>query len=102
MAKAKAKAPDDLDRILRLAWEQALRGKGLDRHGGPLPWRDQPIIVMARLQGSNHGPLYQATKKLTESLRLVATDRHDQAKAELLGAIVYTAAAYLLLEEPNA
>ena len=53
----------------------------------------KPIMEIGRMVGSGY-PLGQAMKKAQESARMPP----DRAKAELLGAINYLAAAYLLLE----
>lgn len=84
-----------LARILQEAYLQASCGKGKERHATQNGFEDQPICVIQRLTGSNHFALGQAIKKAQESTRLP----HSAAKMELLGAIVYLAAAYLYLEE---
>ena len=83
-----------LEAVLSRAYEQAASGKGKERHATDLPFEDQPMQTIARLLGDNHGPLYQAMKKVQESVRM------DKNKAvhELLGAIVYIAGAVIALE----
>lgn len=83
-----------LRRVLALAVEQASVGKGKERHANGRPFDEQPIMEIGRMVGSGY-PLGQAMKKAQESARLP----NDRAKAELLGAINYLAAAYMLLEE---
>ena len=82
--------------VLEEAFRQAYEGKGRQRHGGNgLDFTDQPIFTIAR----DHGIGFltgQAAKKLAEShvLRELGSER---AENELLGAIVYTAAAIMAL-----
>lgn len=86
--------------ILREAFQQAAEGKGKERHAGGLPWKDQPILSMARLLKSPAGPAQQVIKKTQEAC-VSMRNRNDYkaAKAEMLGAIVYAAAVYRFLEE---
>lgn len=79
-------------KVLADAYKQTAGGKGAERHGGKLTWREQPIMTEQRQMGSPIGPIFQARKKLLESIRLASADP-KRAYAELLGAIVYTAAA---------
>lgn len=88
-----------LERVFALAVEQSQSGKGADRHGNGQSFDDQPIFTLNRPLGTNHGALFQVLKKTTESAKLASTGRVDMAKNELLGAMVYAAAAYLMLEE---
>jgi hypothetical protein len=86
---------EDLDRILALALEQAANGKGKERHGRKgETWDKQPIIRHQRAYGIG-GVLFQAAKKMEEAMEMEDSRR---ARFELLGAIVYIAAAYLFLE----
>lgn len=85
-----------LRRVYAAAVEQASAGKGKERHAlGEEAFEDQQIIEIGRRLGSNHFELGQAVKKAYESARLP----RERAKAELLGAMNYLAAAYLLLEK---
>lgn len=85
---------EDLDRILRLAYEQAATGKGKDRHGVKGErWSRQPIIRHQLAFGPGFA-LGQAAKKMEEAQYL----EPEAAKFELLGAIVYIAAAYRFFE----
>ena len=84
----------ELDRILSEARQQSSHGKGKERHATGEPWHKQPIVTMSEKFGTNHGPLFQAKKKINESIRLDS----KKAKHELLGAIVYIAAAIYLTE----
>lgn len=87
-----------LERVFALAVAQSRDGKGADRHGNGKPFEDQPIVRDIAELGSNHGAIAQVRKKALESTRLAATGRKDMAMAELLGAMVYAGAAYLILE----
>lgn len=89
-----AKGYEDLHQELTLAELQASLGKGLERHAGGKTFRNQPIMVTTRTVGLGF-PLGQAMKKIEESLRL----SHEQATAELHGAIIYLAAACLYHRE---
>lgn len=80
--------------VLQKALDQSQHGKGIERHGNGLPFLEQPIMNIARMVGTGY-QIGQAMKKGQESMRLPL----DRAQAELLGAINYLAAAYLLLEE---
>lgn len=80
--------------VLQLALDQSQNGKGVERHGNGLPFLQQPIMNIARMTGTGY-QIGQAMKKGQESMRLPA----DRAQAELLGAINYLAAAYLLIGE---
>jgi hypothetical protein len=80
---------------LDAALEQAQSGKGKERHAviGE-PWDRQQICEIARRTGCG-GPAYQVVKKTYEALRLPP----DRGMAEVLGAINYLTAIYLVLEE---
>lgn len=88
----------ELRRVLNLAHEQASQGKGKDRHattqGITGPFHEQPICSLGRIYGHGYN-CGQAAKKAHEAMELPT----ERAQDELLGAIVYLAAAYLLLEE---
>jgi hypothetical protein len=89
---------EELDRILELAFEQAANGKGNDRHGRKgEAWHEQPIIRHQKAYGIG-GALFQAAKKMEEAMEMADSSR---ARFELLGAIVYIAAAYRFLEIKN-
>lgn len=76
------------------ALEQAQSGKGKERHANQKPFTDQPILEITRMVGLGY-PLGQAMKKAQEASRLPS----HMAKAELLGAINYLAAAFISIEE---
>lgn len=84
-----------LRRVLDHALEQASVGKGAARHAQPgVPFEEQPLVQICQWLGSNHFALGQAIKKLTESSRLP----REAALREILGAINYAAAAFLVRE----
>lgn len=78
--------------VLAEAYKQTSAGKGRERHGRSLPWREQPMMTEMRQMQSPIGQLFQARKKLLESIKLAELDP-KRAYAEVLGAIVYAAAA---------
>jgi len=80
--------------VLQHALDQSQTGKGVERHGNGLPFLQQPIMNIGRMVGTGY-QIGQAMKKGQESTRMPK----DRAQAELLGAINYLAAAWLLLEE---
>jgi hypothetical protein len=75
---------------------QASEGKGAERHSMGESFEDQPICVLTRQLGLGF-PLGQAMKKIIESQKLSRFP--GRAKAELLGAINYIAAAVIVLDE---
>lgn len=89
----------DLRMVLERAYDQSARGKGKERHNsGDLPFLQQPIMEIGRMVGIGYHT-GQIMKKVQEATTMARRDQLDAAKAELLGAIVYSAAAYLLIEE---
>ena len=91
---------EPLYKTLHEAAFQASRGKGSERHAGGKAFIDQPIFTIAR----EHGLAFltgQAAKKLGEAHTLLSIFGEERAIAELYGAIVYTAAAALLLKEQS-
>lgn len=93
------KTRDVLMETLMKAHDQATKGKGRIRHNPKdLPFEEQKIMQFTRMLGIG-GPVFQVTKKSTEAVDLQKVGMPDKAKAELLGAIVYAAAAYIYLEE---
>jgi hypothetical protein len=84
--------------VLLQAYDQAARGKGVERHGGGgVPFHEQPMMTINRALGSTDGFVYQAHKKSLESTRL----DNDAAVRELLGAINYLAGAVIFLEDAS-
>ena len=91
----------DLERVLTLAYDQSARGKGKERHAKSRPFESQPIRTIPEMLGAREGLgglAYQVIKKVQESVGMTNRHRTTAAKAELLGAIVYAAAAYLHIE----
>lgn len=89
---------EQLALVLELALEQAQNGKGNARHEvGNAPFSEQPICELARLYGVGYN-FGQAAKKAHETNQLSS----QKAKtAELLGAIVYLAAAVIVIGESD-
>lgn len=85
-------------RTLQAAYHQATLGKGKERHGSDLPFDQQPIMAIARMQdGSIDGHLFQVMKKAQEAGRMAKRGDGEAATRELYGVIVYAAAAAMLL-----
>ena len=82
--------------VLLDAFTQASAGKGKERHACALPFDQQPMQKLADLYGPGF-VLGQAAKKSQESQRLP----YERARAELLGAIVYTAGAIIALDRAH-
>lgn len=80
--------------VLDAALEQAQAGKGKERHACGEAFHDQQIVQLGEWMSSTAFAVGQACKKSIESTRLPA----DRARAELLGAINYLAAAVILLD----
>jgi len=89
--------------ILAEALDQSQDGKGHERHAhsvdgeGDVPFSEQPIMVLGKTFGIGFD-LGQAAKKLHEAMHLPA----ERARKEILGAIVYAAAAAVLIEDTDA
>ena len=75
------------------AYQQAAEGKGKERHGFPGPFEDQPSVRDCIVMGPV-GPLFQARKKILESLRM----DDKAALRELYGAINYVAMACIAIK----
>lgn len=80
--------------VLVEAFDQAAHGKGKERHADAKPFVDQPMQQLIALYGPGFA-LGQAAKKSQESQRLP----YERARAELLGAIIYTAGAIIALDQ---
>jgi len=91
---------ESLAAVLDQALEQAQGGKGAERHASGEPFVEQPIVSICEDLGGPQFAIGQAQKKSREALRLP----HHRARAELLGAINYLAAAVIVLDraQPNA
>lgn len=79
---------------LDAALTQAQAGKGKERHACSEPFEEQQICQFTRQDGLGF-PIGQAKKKATESHRLPG----ERGENELLGAINYLAAAWLVRRE---
>lgn len=79
------------------AFRQASEGKGKERHGNGRPFLEQPIFTIAESHGAGF-LTGQAVKKLCETPGLYENKGADAAVRELLGAIVYSAAAVIYLQ----
>ena len=80
--------------VLELAVDQAANGKGKERHASGEPFDQQKICKISRAVGVGFA-LGQAIKKAEESVRL----NKESGLREILGAINYLAAAYIVLNE---
>lgn len=96
MTIAKMYAP--LRAILDAAYNQASLGKGKERHANDRPFMQQPIMEITRMHGLGF-VTGQASKKAQEAIGMVSRGEHAAAERELLGAIVYLAAAALRVRE---
>ena len=85
-----------LGHVLKQAYDQAATGKGKDRHvkHEAQAFEHQPICSLQRIYGSGYA-FGQVGKKMEESMRMDT----KAAVAELYGAIIYIAAAIIVLEE---
>lgn len=86
-----------LAEVLHRAYSQSARGKGKTRHANDKPFHEQPIMDIGRMSGIG-GHVYQIMKKAQEAGGMAARGQAEAAQAEFLGAIVYAAAAHLLLQ----
>lgn len=80
--------------VLMSAFHQAERGKGAERHANNLPFVKQTIFQTAGAHGLGF-LTGQAEKKAREAHVLLASKGDDACVRELLGAIVYLAAAVI-------
>lgn len=86
---------ESLGDVFFSALRQAVEGKGRERHAEEgEAYEDQIICEVARRVGLGY-PLGQAVKKIYESQRIGGVRGMD----ELLGAINYVAAAYIVMQE---
>ena len=90
----------DLARILSGAFDQSARGKGRERHANSKPFKNQPIMEIARMTGID-AHSYQIMKKAQEASSMFKRGDFEAAKAEFRGVIIYAAAAILLAEEQS-
>ena len=87
--------------VLDAAFEQSSAGKGKERHANGRPFDRQPILEISRMVGTGYAT-GQVMKKCQEAHAMAARGEHDRAIAEMLGAIVYSAAAAVLMAEAKA
>lgn len=83
--------------VLDRAYHQAAYGKGSERHADGQPFHEQPIMQIA----ASHGIGFltgQAEKKMREAIGMLKRGQHEAAQRELLGAIVYAAAAHIHID----
>lgn len=83
------------------AYDQSARGKGVQRHANGRDFDRQPIMEIGRMVGPGF-QLGQAMKKIQEASGMIGRAEGGAAIRELLGAIVYTAAAVNLVQEMEA
>ena len=96
--KCANKLYDSLQAVLDAAYERAAEGKGKERHANGENFLNQPILAIPRALGGSPSPLlFQAVKKIYECQRLQSPNDQN----ELLDAIVYLAAAVLLMMEKD-
>jgi hypothetical protein len=86
---------EKLATVLTMAYDQAAKGKGAQRHGRGQPFEDQPMQTISKLLNCTEGMAFQAIKKIQESQRMA----RDPAVRELLGAINYVAGMVVYLHE---
>lgn len=84
--------------IFEQAYSQCTEGKGSERHANGRDFDRQPILEIGRMVGPGFA-LGQAMKKAQESAGQIAKGDYNAARAELLGTMVYAAAAVALIDE---
>lgn len=87
-----------LQAVLGAAYEQAANGKGRERHAKDKPFLEQTIFQTAEAHGLGF-LTGQAEKKTREALGLLAAKGPEAAERELLGAVVYLAAAVIVVRQ---
>lgn len=84
--------------VLDEAFMQAASGKGAERHANGRPFHRQPIMEVGRIVGPGFAA-GQVMKKAGEAIGMVRRQELGAAERELLGVIVYAAAAIILIRE---
>lgn len=84
--------------VLDDAFNQSAKGKGSERHANGKDFQRQPILEISRMVGPGFAT-GQAMKKAQEATTMAARGDYDAATAELLGSIVYAAAAVIVIKE---
>lgn len=88
---------DLLKEVFNQAHDQAMKGKGLERHGSAgVPFQEQFICCHPFDPGAN---FFQAEKKINEAYRFLQRDEPVRAEHEVLGAINYLAAALIKIRK---
>ena len=87
----------DLQSILQDAFDQSANGKGKERHAGQKAFDRQPIVEIGHMVGPGYA-IGQAMKK-SQAMTMQSRAQFEAAERELLGVIVYTAAAVKLIRE---
>lgn len=87
-----------LSHVLKQAYDQASTGKGAERHGTELPFSQQFACTFMREHGITPA-MFQVSKKANELLRFKGKRAKERQIRELLGIIVYAAAAVIVLGE---
>ena len=90
---------EDLSAVLIDAFKQATEGKGRDRHARGAPFDRQPIHEICRMLRGPPGAMFQALKTPQEASGMIERGDYPAADRELLGAIVYVAAAVKITRE---
>lgn len=98
LAASVAPGYEHLAATLQEALDQSQAGKGKERHARGRTFDRQPIMEIGRMVGVGY-PTGQASKKIQEAVGMFNRDEADRAVNELLGAIIYSAAAILLIRE---
>jgi len=89
-----------LKTVLDAAYQQSAGGKGKERHAGGKPFDRQPILEIGRMVGPGFA-IGQVMKKAQEAFTMASRSDTEPAMRELLGVIVYAAAAVVLINESN-
>lgn len=87
-----------LKAVLDAAYDQSAHGKGRARHANGRDFDRQPILEIGRMVGPGYAT-GQLMKKAQEAVGMVTRGDHGAAIQELLGTIVYAAAAVVLITE---
>jgi hypothetical protein len=89
-----------LKSVLDAAYSQSAEGKGKERHANGKDFDRQPILEIGRMVGTGF-QIGQVMKKAQEAQSMASRSDNDSAMQELLGVIVYAAAAVVQLAEQN-
>ena len=89
---------DSLRDVFMMAVNEAISGKGGQRHGTSDKFENQQLCSFMREAGLSPA-MYQIQKKARELLRFKGKNRKERVRRELLGIIIYAAAAVIVNEE---